>query len=158
MKNTGIRSAAILPLTATAIFAIAACQPKPESPKGFALPEGDVVKGKIAFIELQCHRCHEISGVELPKPPEGPRIDVPLGGTVYHVKTYGELVTSIINPSHIIGPKYKNKDGITDENGKSIMPSHNDKMTVSQMIDLVGFLQSRYKLTHPDYDYSYYGM
>lgn len=156
MKKNSIRPATILPLTATAIFAIAACQPKPESPKGFALPEGDIVKGKTAFIELQCHRCHEISGVELPDRPKGPGIEVPLGGEVYRVKTYGELVTSIINPTHVISPKYK--DSLTDESGKSTMPDHNDKMTVSQMIDLVSFLQSRYKLTHPDYDYSYYGM
>lgn len=143
----------IMSLSFVTIFLFAACQPKPESSIGFQLPDGDIEKGKAAFVQLQCHRCHAISGVEFPMPPKGPRVEVPLGGKVYRVKTYGELVTSIINPTHIISTDYQ--DALRDDNGKSIMPDHNDEMTVQQMIDLVSFLQSRYKLTHPDYEYDF---
>ena len=149
----------ILSLFISVIFFISACQPKPDSPKGFSLPAGDITKGKAAYVKLECHRCHRISGLnDLPSPPEGSPINVTLGGDIYRVKTYGELVTSIINPTHVLDPKYKDKYFLTNEKGKSIMPDPNTQMTVSQMIDLVSFLQSRYKLTHPDYDYMSYGM
>jgi hypothetical protein len=64
------------------------------------------------------------------------------------VKTYGELVTSIINPSHVLAPGYP-KELITKDN-RSAMADFNDKMTVHQLIDLVAFLQSRYELVLPE--------
>ncbi len=158
MKTTSASLHPGIPLVIFTLVAafFAACQPKPESPKGFRLPDGDIEKGKTAFVQLQCHRCHEISGINFPMPPKGPRIEVPLGGKVYRVKTYGELVTSIINPTHVVSPDYQ--DALRDDKGKSIMPDHNDEMTVQQMIDLVSFLQSQYKLTHPDYNYTFHDM
>ena len=64
------------------------------------------------------------------------------------MKTYGELVTSIINPSHVLSPGYP-KELIT-KNNQSAMPNFNDTMTVRQLIDLVAFLQSRYELVLPE--------
>jgi len=149
---THLHTETLLLLSCSVTLLFTACQPKLESPRGFRLPDGDVDKGKVAFVQLECYRCHQISGVELPSPPEKAQVDITLGGQIYRVKTYGELVTSIINPTHVVSPKYR--DSFTDEDGKSNMPDHNDKMTVKQMIDLVSFLQSRYKLTHPEYNYN----
>lgn len=157
--HSHIHFAIILSYILSVIFILGACQPKSDSPKGFSLPEGDIAKGKEAYLKLECHRCHRISGLnDLPSPAEGANINVTLGGEVYRVKTYGDLVTSIINPTHVVDPKYKEQYFFTDEKGKSIMPDANTQMTVSQMIDLVSFLQSRYKLTHPEYDYMSYGL
>jgi mono/diheme cytochrome c family protein len=85
-----------------AILACAAvlpgCMPGPESALGFRLPDGDADRGLVAFTDLQCHACHSVEGLELQYLGTG-RADVRLGGDVIRVKTYGELVTSIINPS-----------------------------------------------------------
>ena len=64
------------------------------------------------------------------------------------VKTYGALVTAIINPSHSLAPGYP-KELITKDN-QSAMANFNDTMTVRQLIDLVAFLQSRYKFVPPE--------
>ena len=73
---------------------------------------------------------------------------VVLGGEVRQVKTYGALVTSIINPSHSLAPGYP-KELITKDN-QSAMANFNDTMTVRQLIDLVAFLQSRYEFVPPE--------
>jgi hypothetical protein len=72
---------------------------------------------------------------------------VVLGGETRRVKTYGELVTSIINPSHILALGYP-KELIT-KGDQSAMTNFNDTLTVRQLADLVAFLQSRYQLIPP---------
>ena len=53
---------------ALAFFALsmAACDAGPKSSMGFRLPDGDIEKGKATFVELKCHLCHTVEGVELP--------------------------------------------------------------------------------------------
>lgn len=124
-----------------------------KSGRGFHLPEGDVDRGRVAFVQLGCNQCHPVAGVELPASTVPEVIQVKLGGEVLRVKTYGQLVTSIINPSHITSPQYlaKNKGP-----GAIPMPDYADKMTVKQMIDVVAFLHSRYTKVYPNYtDYAY---
>lgn len=77
---------------------------------------------------------------------------VVLGGKVSRVKTYAQLVTSVINPSHKISPSY-NPQMVAIE-GESKMRSYNDVMTVTQLINLVSFLQPHYQLY--SYDHTYY--
>ncbi len=120
------------------------CDPPPQSGKGFTLPEGDVERGKEAFVALLCHSCHDVSGVELPEIELESDTEVTLGGEVTRIRTYGELVTSIINPSHKLASGYKPEDIATD--GQSKMANYNDAMRVQELIDLVAFLQSRYTL------------
>lgn len=109
---------------------------------GFRLPEGDIEKGKAAFIELKCYSCHIVDGVQLPDHVVTKHKPVAIGGPVARVKTYGELVTSIIHPSHKLSEEAKNEWAV---DGKlSPMPNFNATMTVEQMIDIVAFLQSRY--------------
>ncbi len=84
-------------------------------------------------------------------------MNVRLGGEVSRIGTYGELVTSIINPSHRLAKGHATED-ISDE-GKSLMTNYNDVLTVQQLIDLTAFLQSRYVLRkYEPTDYPlYYG-
>jgi hypothetical protein len=65
------------------------------------------------------------------------------------VKTYGSLVTSIINPSHDLARGYPT-DEIT-AGGQSVMSlaKLNKVVTVQQLIDLVAFLQVVYELRPP---------
>ena len=80
----------------------------PKSGAGLRLPDGDVERGKAAFLELKCNTCHTVAKTEMPAPSKDyayVRVVV-LGGEVRQVKTYGALVTSIINPSHSLAPGY----------------------------------------------------
>lgn len=124
---------------------LAACGP--QSPLGFRLPDGDPAAGQQAFVALRCNSCHEVSGVAV-EYLEGVA-HVPLGGQTTAVKTYGELVTSIINPSHRIAPLHRD-DGATAE-GESLMTFAylNEVMTVQQLVDLVAFLQPTYEVVQP---------
>jgi L-cysteine S-thiosulfotransferase len=119
-----------------------------KSGRGFRMPDGDPEKGKIAFTDLYCHECHTVKGVELPSPPRSAQEMVMLGGETYEIHTYGDLVTSIINPSHRIIRGYP-KEAV-EKDGKSKMLNFNSTMTVQQMIDLVAFLQSHYKFVPPE--------
>lgn len=121
------------------------CDPGPKSSQGFSLPEGDAALGKAVYVELKCHACHQINGVEQLRPEgEDPKISVKLGGKVTKIKTYGELVTSVINPSHRIAKGYQRQGVVSDEPSK--MRIYNDVMSVTQLINLVAFLQSEYEL------------
>lgn len=130
-----------------AVVTIAACTPGPDSPRGFSLPAGDREAGRQAFIELQCHGCHRISGVELPQFIGTGPVAIMLGGESRRVRTYGELVTSIINPSHRLIADYPVEQ--VTRGGQSRMPVLNDVMTVQQLIDLVALLQSSYEFVPP---------
>lgn len=135
------------------------CTPSPKSGKGFTLPEGNLEQGKATFVRLQCNACHQIDGIEqLAVDGEDPAASVALGGEVARIKTYGELVTSIINPSHRLARGYS-EDIITGEDGESKMPKFNDVMTVTELTDLVAFLQSKYKLfEYEPTDYPMYSL
>ena len=81
-----------------------------------------------------------------------------LGGEVTRIDTYGQLVTSIINPSHRLAKGHSAED--VTEGGTSKMKNYNDMLTVSQLIDLVAFLQSKYQLKPNEptpYDMYQYG-
>jgi mono/diheme cytochrome c family protein len=127
----------------------------PSSPAGFRLPTGDAAAGRQAFIDLRCYVCHQVKGVDVAYEGTG-AARVALGGTVTRVKTYGELVTSIINPSHRVAPGFPMK-GVAP-GGESVMTiaGLNEVMTVRQLIDLVAFLQPQYKVETPAYNpYAY---
>lgn len=125
-------------------MALAGCVPGPTSGKGFTLPAGDVERGRTAFVELKCHACHSVDGVELPEVEAELKPAVRLGGKVPRISTYGELVTSVINPSHKLASGYAAEAVSTD--GQSKMTNYNAALTVQQLIDIVAFLQSRYEL------------
>ena len=123
----------------------AGCDASPRSARGFTLPDGDAEAGQTTFIQFRCYDCHTVAGVELPVAEEPDQVAVHLGGEVGRIKTYGELVTSIVNPSHRLAAGYA-ANLIATGAGESRMTNYNDAMTVTQLIDLVAFLQSHYQL------------
>jgi Cytochrome c len=115
---------------------------------GFPVDEGDIEAGRQAFIDHQCHRCHSVAGVSLPPLAGADRPMLELGGETTSVKSYAELMTSIINPNHTISERYRERQALNAVVPlESPMPMPNiDNMTVRQLIDLVAFLDSRYQL------------
>lgn len=138
-------------IIALTLLLLQACNPQSH---GFNLPPGNVENGKSTFTRLGCNNCHRIDGViEWSGENETTPINVTLGGTATRIKTYGDLVTSIIHPSHKISQSWKG--GMTTEDGKSRMRNYNDIILVADLIDLVEFLQSEYEIIVPDY-YAYH--
>lgn len=123
------------------LFVLLGCEVGPRSGRGLRLPEGEIERGRAAFADLGCTKCHDVA--DAPAPP-GDDVILTLGGEVTRVETYGELVTSIVNPTHDISRRYPKKD--TTEAGETRMDNFNDEMTVSQLIDLTTFLQSKYEV------------
>ncbi|MDP5292556.1 c-type cytochrome [Oceanimonas sp. CHS3-5] len=119
---------------------ISGCDPQS---RGFSLPPGDVEQGEQVFMNMQCLSCHTMEGYERPENTED--LSIALGGKVKSIKTYGELVTSVIHPSHKLAKGY-DMSKIQTEGGESVMPVYNNVMTVSELVDLVTFLESKYEL------------
>ena len=134
---------------------LGACDPEAVmSARGFRLPDGDAQAGREAFPYMQCHQCHTIKGETLPAlPGENPPY-VELGGPVTQVKTYGQLVTSIINPSHKLATGYAEE--VVSEGGESHMYIYNQHMTVQELIDIVMYLQPYYDVVVPEFRYPVY--
>lgn len=117
--------------------------------RGFALPAGQINEGKDAYIRFECNACHSIKGIDWKEGQEN--LQIPLGGEIGRTKTYGELVTSVINPSHLVPMGYQ-KDSL----GRSKMKAYNEVMSVQELVDIVTYLQSEYKIvTPPQYYYPY---
>ncbi len=109
------------------------------SPSGFRLPPGDPAAGQKAFVDLQCHTCHTVAGVDTPA-PSAPT-PVALGGARPLPPTDGDLTTDIILPSSHFASGYPADQ--VQEGARSKMPDYTTRMTVRQLADLVAFVQSR---------------
>ena len=101
-------------------------------------PQGNAEAGRLVFRMFKCFACHQIAG------PEGQGIKIrtsvsaPLLDSRLGKKEPGELITSIIAPSH------KVTDAIAKESGGKLSPmgDFTHAMTVRQLVDLVAFLRS----------------
>ena len=108
------------------------------TPAGWKLswPKGDPVRGREAFVKLECHSCHEVRDEPFPQPKDRETIGPELSemGPLHDVEYF---VEAIVNPSATIekGKGYEGPDG------SSKMPSFNDSMTVQELIDLVAYLR-----------------
>lgn len=125
-------------------FVFGACEVGRKSGQGLRLPNGDVAAGREAFQRLDCDRCHSIPGEVSPRAESEEKVIVVLGGKAPHIETHGELVTSIVNPSHGYPRRYSAEDVF--EGDASKMMNFNETMTVKELIDLTAFLQSKYEL------------
>jgi mono/diheme cytochrome c family protein len=103
----------------------------------FALPGGDAAKGRQVFVDLECYKCHAIQGETFPASGGdaknvGPEL-TGMGGQ--HPAEY--FAESILAPNAVVldGPGYTGPDG------KSVMPSYADSLSVTQLVDLVAFLR-----------------
>lgn len=142
-------------LSIIASITLISCSKGVDSPKGFSLPKGDAELGKTVFKKYQCLSCHTIEGVEQEGIHKNAEISVVLGGQTRKIITYAELVTSVINPSHKLASRYLIAD-ISAE-GRSKMTVYNDVMTVSELVNLIAFLQPKYKLVpYQPTRYGYY--
>lgn len=115
---------------------------------GFPIEDGDIDAGRQALIDHQCHQCHSVAGMTMPLLAGASPPILQLGGETTAIKSYAELMTSIINPNHIISERYREQlrlDATVPLESPMPMP-HIDNMTVRQLIDLVAFLDSRYLL------------
>jgi hypothetical protein len=141
------RSQALRRLTFCSVLALSlsACS-QPE----FALPPGDTDAGKTAFADLRCNSCHSVQGHIEHRPVTDNAIHVELGGTVTRVKTYADLITSIINPSHKLSRGLNTMTATAE--GESRMPIYNEVMTVQQLVDLTAFLETTYEVWVPPYN------
>jgi len=123
---------------------LSGCGPEMIAAKGFSLPDGDPEAGRVVYKAMLCHHCHSLPDFDKADVTEDSDISVNLGGEVSKIKSYGELVTSIINPSHKIASNYESEQ--VTVNGESKMLNYNDVMTVTELINLVSFMQSQYQL------------
>ncbi|MDJ0938344.1 MAG: c-type cytochrome [Woeseiaceae bacterium] len=139
-------------------LALSGCAQKDESVLAEVyLPEGDAERGKAAFVSLGCVSCHSVVGAELPEPEVAGPVRVLLGSRTGRVRSYGDLVTSIVNPSHRQPGRYLQQPDTVPEDSASIMTAYNDVMTVTELTDLVAFLQTHYeRVRHPRYKYTRY--
>jgi sulfur-oxidizing protein SoxX len=140
------------------VLMLSACDEQNQPVRGFVLPQGDIDAGKQVFIDHGCYQCHTLANVELPERVSNPPVTLEIGGKVYRVRNYGELLDSIVNPDHIISAKYRmalKKD--ESEDASTPMPSFNEELTVVELIDLVAFLHDQYiKMDPPGYqDYGF---
>jgi sulfur-oxidizing protein SoxX len=131
------------------------CDQSVKSGRRFVFPEGNSAWGHKAFVDMGCTQCHKVEGVtDLPAPTASPEKVVILGGRVARLRTYGDLVTSIIHPNQSLSGKLPERASYKDGR-ESPMKAVNDTMTVTQLLDIVTFLQPHYKELQPIYDGSY---
>ncbi len=120
----------------------------------YTLPAGSAERGEAAFLHFRCYDCHRLHGVQLP-PGEEPNQAMVELGTVDRPRSYEELVTSIINPSHRLAKGYNPE--LVSKDGMSRMPVYNNVMTITQLSDIIAFLQAHTdvrpyeKTIYPDY-------
>lgn len=144
-----MRAKHALPILLASLVALSACDPEARmAQRGFRLPEGNAQAGREAFLYMQCNQCHTIAGMELPAIPDKDPPYVELGGKVTKVKTYGELLTAIIYPSHKLADGYAEE--LVSEDNESNMYVYNEHMTVQELIDIVMFLQDQYDIIIPE--------
>lgn len=109
----------------------------------FTLPTGSAEHGAAEFLQFRCYDCHRVQGVELPPSEDTEHVAVELG-LIDQPRSYADLVTGIINPSHKLAKGYTTS--LVSQDGKSRMPVYNDVMTVTQLTDLIAFLQAHSKV------------
>lgn len=137
---------------------LAACRTYPDYSNDFRFPitTGNIAQGRAAFVALGCPQCHLVDGVELTEYTGTPFLSVTLGGELIFAKTYGDLMTSIINPNHVISDRYLEQLPANRRNRQTLSPMYmNPNMKVTELIDIVTFLNSRYSLL-PGYTEYYY--
>ena len=139
------------------LLMISACNENGKPVRGFVLPAGDVAQGEQVFVDFNCHGCHTLPDLEFPEVDFTPPFILEIGGEVYRVKNYGELLTAIVNPDHIISPKYVAMLEKADREAiLSPMPYFGEEMTVAELIDLTEFLHAQYTRLQPQYYRGYY--
>ena len=97
----------------------------------FTLPKGDAGKGRAVFVKYECYYCHEVRGEDFlfAGVDYGPELSQM--GPLHPLEYFAE---SIMNPNAVVSGDYRGADG------KSTMPSYNEKMSVQELIDVSTYL------------------
>jgi hypothetical protein len=104
-----------------------------------ALPQGDARAGRLVLLDLKCNSCHPVAGkrAEHIKWPVS-ATSAPLLDRRLADMDPGQLVTSIIAPSHVVSAAVA-----AESEGKlSPMGDFNHALTVRQLTDLVSYLRT----------------
>lgn len=143
MKRSIYSTPRFLFVAGASAFALSACQPT--GADAFSFPKGDLGKGRQTFIDMGCISCHTVNGARGLRDglDEADRTIV-LGGEKTRVYSYGELVTSIVNPTHNVSQTRLGT--MVQSDGETLMRDYNDIMTITQLTDLVTFLEEHYTL------------
>jgi len=110
-------------------------------PRGwkFTLPSGgDAARGRQLFADLECYKCHVVKDAGFPTAGGDGKVGPELTRMgAHHPAEY--FAESIVSPNAVIveGPGWIGPDG------KSIMPSYADAISVTQLLDLVAFIKSQ---------------
>lgn len=107
--------------------------------------QGDPEKGRQAFVALQCHTCHEVSGGDLPAPTIVPAVQ--LGGRRLLPPSRERITEDILLPSSHFAQGYP--VGQIAANDRSRMPEYAKQLSEAQVKDIVAFLKSRYSMGIP---------
>lgn len=120
------------------------CGQGADSQAGVNLPHGYMGTGKAVFKKYQCLACHSIEGYEDNAVPI--RLDPPvkLGSKSSKLNTYSQLVNFLVNPSHKITQQGADAAALTGDSGVPQIENFNDLMTVTELTDVVAFLQHEY--------------
>ncbi|HXI02962.1 MAG TPA: c-type cytochrome [Candidatus Saccharimonadales bacterium] len=125
----------VVPLVTLAVLALlGACAQisNPPGENGTAMlywPDGNAAAGKQAFVDLKCYQCHRVESVPdlaaLNHEPLGPALD-----SVTAKRERMDILVQIVAP------------GTAPDIQESHMGNFDDVMTVSQLTDLVAFVES----------------
>ena len=108
-------------------------------PRGwkFVVEPGDAARGRQAFDDFECYKCHAVAGEKFPAPADGKYAGPDLTGMGrMHPAEY--IAESILFPNNVI----VDEPGHTGPDGRSLMPSYADSLTITQWLDLVAYLKS----------------
>ena len=73
---------------------------------------------------------------------------------LYFAKTYGGLVTSIINPDNVISEEYLHQEPREVLRNTTSSPMYlKEQMLVTELIDIVAFLKTRFSLLLENTEY-----
>ncbi len=144
-----------LVLLASAISLLSGCNVGGEWQNQVHLPAGDATRGEALFTSVGCVRCHAVGDDEFEAGAESGAVRVRLGTKAGRRMSYGQLVTSVVNPSHRLAPQYVSENVAKD--GESPMANYNDALTVTELTDLVAYLQTHYEdVLRPGFQYPSY--
>lgn len=118
------------------------CTTGPHSAAGFRLPQGDAGRGRTAFLALECHRCHVVTGVSIARTQPEPPAPIVLGGPTTRTITDGYLVTSILYPQHVMAPGAQERIA---SGSIPPMPDYTERVTGRDLADLTAFLHEQYQ-------------
>ena len=137
------------------ISLLSACNVGDERQDGIHLPAGDAASGEALFASLGCISCHAVGDAEFGEAAKAGSVRVRLGSGAGRRMSYGQLVTAVVNPSHRLAPQYFSEN--IDKDGESLMVNYNDALTVTQLTDVVAYLQTHYEdVLRPGFQYPSY--